>query len=93
LSVFYRETDFNNSDVGKIPEEWQLRTIGQICEILDSKRVPLNEETRRTRKGNIPYYGANGIVDHVNDYIFDDKLILLAEDGGYFDEYSTRPIA
>ncbi len=44
-------------------------------------------------KGAIPYYGANGIQGHINDYLFDEDLILLAEDGGYFDEYQSRPIA
>jgi type I restriction enzyme S subunit len=44
-------------------------------------------------KGDIPYCGANGIVDYVNDYVINDDIILMAEDGGYFDEYKTRPIA
>ena len=46
-------------------------------------------------KGSYPYYGANGIVDYIDQWIFDevDDLILLAEDGGHFDEFQTRPIA
>ena len=36
---------------------------------------------------------ANNVVDYVNDYIFDDELVLLAEDGGNFNEFSTKPIA
>ena len=44
-------------------------------------------------QGDIPYYGANGQVGTVDKFIFDEPLILLAEDGGYFDEYRTRPIA
>jgi type I restriction enzyme S subunit len=43
--------------------------------------------------GNIPYFGANGIQGYINKYIFDEDLILLAEDGGNFEEYHTRPIA
>jgi type I restriction enzyme M protein len=76
-----------------IPESWEIKKIEDVCDILDSKRIPLNEETRAKMKGNIPYYGANGVVDHINDFIFDDKLILIAEDGGYFEEYATRSIA
>ena len=68
-------------------------TIAQCCEILDSKRIPLNQEQREKIVGDVPYYGANGLQGYVNDHIFDDALILLAEDGGYFDEYQTRPIA
>ncbi len=81
------------TEIGEIPEEWETKTIEQTCKILDSQRVPLNEETRKDMKGNIPYYGANGVLDYINDHIFDDRLILIAEDGGYFEDYQNRPIA
>jgi type I restriction enzyme S subunit len=84
---------FKDTPIGKIPVDWEATTLENVCDILDGKRVPLNKEQRDKMKGNIPYYGANGIVDYINDYIFDEDLILLAEDGGYFDEYQTRPIA
>jgi len=77
----------------EIPEEWKMIAIEDCCDILDSKRIPLNSDERKQIKGNIPYYGANGIVDYVNKHIFDDNLILVAEDGGFFDEYQTRPVA
>jgi type I restriction enzyme S subunit len=76
-----------------LPEEWLIDTIEECCDILDFRRIPLSEETRRNMKGRYPYYGANGVLDYINDYIFDDDLILLAEDGGHFEEYRTRPIA
>ena len=44
-------------------------------------------------RGDYPYCGANGILDYVNDYVVDDDIVLIAEDGGYFDEYAYRPIA
>ena len=65
-------------------------TVGDCCEILDSQRKPITAKDRE--KGNIPYYGANGIQDYVNDYIFDDELVLVAEDGGNFGS-KTKPIA
>lgn len=43
--------------------------------------------------GPYPYCGANGVLDHVNDFVLDDDVILIAEDGGHFDEYAYRPIA
>lgn len=86
-------TEFKKTEIGEIPKEWEIKTIENLCEILDSKRVPLNEETRNQMKGNIPYYGANGVVDYINDFIFNEDLILLAEDGGHFSEFKTRPIA
>lgn len=67
--------------------------ISECCDILDNLRVPINDEIRQTMQGNIPYYGANGIQGFIDKYIFDEDLILLAEDGGNFEEYHTRPIA
>ena len=65
-------------------------TVEECCEILDSQRVPIKGSERSA--GEYPYYGANGIQDYVDDYIFDDELVLLAEDGGNFGS-KTRPIA
>lgn len=64
--------------------------VEDCCEILDSMRVPITASERE--EGEYPYYGANGIQDHVADYIFDDELVLLAEDGGNFGS-KERPIA
>ena len=62
----------------------------EVCDLLDSKRVPVTSNKRID--GPYPYYGANGIQDYVNDYIFDDDLVLLAEDGGNFGS-KDKPIA
>ena len=64
--------------------------LEDVAEILDNRRVPITASERI--KGVYPYYGANGIQDYVNGYIFDDELVLLAEDGGYFGS-ETKPIA
>ncbi|WP_051249734.1 restriction endonuclease subunit S [Maridesulfovibrio zosterae] len=72
---------------------WHPQTIGNTCEILDNKRIPLSSEQRSKIKGEIPYYGANGIVDYISKHLFDESLILLAEDGGHFEEYQDRSIA
>jgi len=64
--------------------------LEDCCDILDSQRVPITAADRT--KGEYPYYGANGIQDYVADYIFDDELVLLAEDGGNFGS-KERPIA
>lgn len=73
--------------------KFDLKSLGEISICMDGLRVPLNSEQRNKMKGSIPYLGANGVVDFVNDYTIDFPAILLAEDGGYFDEYKTRPIA
>jgi type I restriction enzyme S subunit len=72
--------------------KWNKLTIGEMCDVLDNQRIPLNEQTRQKMQGRIPYYGANGLQGYINDFLFDEDLILIAEDGGYFDEYNTRPI-
>ncbi len=64
--------------------------LAEVCEILDSQRIPITASNRN--KGIYPYYGANGIQDYVDDFIFDDELVLLAEDGGNFGS-KTKPIA
>lgn len=86
-------TEFKKTELGYIPKEWDIKKIEEICDILDSKRVPLNGKQRLKMQGDIPYYGANAIVDYINDYIFDDELILMAEDGGNFGEFREKPIA
>ncbi len=73
--------------------EWEVKRLRESTECLDGVRVPLNEAERAQRKGDYPYCGANGVLDFVNDYVIDDDIILMAEDGGYFDEYEYRPIA
>ena len=58
---------------------WQIKKIGEICDILDNKRKPVTQRDRIS--GKYPYYGATGIQDYVSEYIFDEKLILIGEDG------------
>ena len=76
-----------------IPEGWEVKKIDELCILFDNKRVPLNDDIRQKMQGYIPYYGANGIVDYIDSYIFDENLILLAEDGGNFEEWKIKPIA
>ena len=70
--------------------EWKKVKLKDISDILDSRRIPISEEKRI--KGKYPYYGANGIQGYINDYIFDEELVLLAEDGGNFGS-KIKPIA
>jgi type I restriction enzyme S subunit len=74
-------------------EKWEVKTLEHVINCLDNLRVPLNDSQRLNMKGDYPYCGANGILDFINDYMVDDDIILMAEDGGYYDEYQYRPIA
>lgn len=59
--------------------DWQTKKLGELCDVLDSRRKPVTQRDRVS--GEYPYYGATGIQDYVNNYIFDEKLILIGEDG------------
>lgn len=73
-----------------ISSSWEVIPLRNLCENLDSKRIPITSSDRET--GDVPYYGASGIVDYVKDYIFDEPLLLISEDGANLLARST-PIA
>ena len=70
----------------EIPEGWEVTTIGDVTVCHDSKRIPLTGNEREEIKGNIPYYGATGIMGYVNRPIFDGDYVLVAEDGSVMNE-------
>lgn len=75
-----------------LPAGWVVTPLRYAATCLDGKRVPLNEDERTRRQGSFPYWGANGIVDSIDDFIFDEPLVLLGEDGApFFDK--TKPVA
>lgn len=82
---YYRESllSFEEGEV-----EW--KNLGSLAENMDSKRKPVTSGSREA--GNIPYYGASGIVDYVKDYIFDGDYLLISEDGANLIARNT-PIA
>lgn len=61
--------------------EWDDIALGQLIDLFDHKRVPLSSQQRSERPGPYPYYGAQGIIDHIDDFIFDGRFILIPEDG------------
>jgi len=67
--------------------------IGDIADILDNLRIPINDEERQKRGGDVPYYGANGLQGFIDKPLFNEPLILIAEDGGNFEQFAERPIA
>jgi type I restriction enzyme S subunit len=77
------------TEMGPMPEHWEIVKLESVVEIHDSERVPLNDKQRQQMKGKYPYCGANGIVDYINDYLFDSEFILLAEDGGYWGAFDS----
>lgn len=72
---------YKQTEVGVIPEDWGVCELEDAVEFLDGSRRPIKSGDRAKISGIYPYYGASGIVDYVNDYIFDGDFILLGEDG------------
>ena len=70
--------------IGKIPEGWEVHKIKHLTENFDGKRIPISAEKRED--GKIPYYGATGVLDYVKDFIFNEELLLVGEDGAPFFE-------
>jgi type I restriction enzyme S subunit len=64
----------------ELPDGWCWASINQIAECLDNQRIPVNKAERANRTGDVPYYGANGLVGYIDDFIFDEPLVLVVED-------------
>ncbi|EMW3254804.1 MULTISPECIES: restriction endonuclease subunit S [Enterobacteriaceae] len=75
-----------DSELGEIPEGWELKSFGDVSKCYDKKRIPLSKPQREKKKGEIPYYGATSIMDYVDEYIFDGIYLLLGEDGSVIKE-------
>ena len=58
---------------------WEVKRLGEVCEILDNMRKPVTSTKRKP--GPYPYYGASGAIDYIDEYIFDERLLLIGEDG------------
>jgi type I restriction enzyme S subunit len=75
-----------------IPIGWEAVDFGDITFNLDAKRIPLSVTERKGREGDYDYYGASGVIDSIDDYLFDKPLLLIGEDGANLVNRST-PIA
>lgn len=76
----------------ELPEGWEWVRLGDATYNRDAERIPLSSDERMNRKGDFDYYGASGIIDKIDDYIFDKPLLLIGEDGANLINRST-PIA
>ena len=74
-----------------LPKGWQKRQLGELVDILDARRVPVNAKERESRPGAVPYYGAAGQVGWIDEALFDEPLVLLGEDGvQFFDRHKPK---
>jgi type I restriction enzyme S subunit len=77
--------------VGVLPKGWAIASVNQFAECLDRLRVPIRRDDRENAKGLYPYYGANGEVSRIDEFIFDDELVLVTEDETFYGR--EKPIA
>ena len=78
--------------LGKVPAHWTVGAVKRFVSVLDGRRVPLSGEERGGRVGEFPYYGASGVIDWIDEHIFDEDLVLVSEDGANLLNRAT-PIA
>jgi len=83
------EISVKQNQIGKIPKGWEIVKLEEFIDIYDKERIPLSEMERANRKGVYPYCGANGVLDYIDDYIFEGEFILLAEDGGSYGKFEN----
>ena len=97
MAKYQKYAEYKDSGVkelGSIPIDWNVSRIKYLTKCLDGQRIPLNGVERGDKKGNIPYWGANKIVDFIDDWLFDEELILLGEDGApFFDKLKNVAFA
>ena len=77
---------FVDSELGIIPEGWEVKNLFEVATLFDSKRKPLSGNERSQMDKIYPYYGATSIMDYVDDYIFDGTYLLMGEDGSVMTE-------
>jgi len=80
------EMIYNEELEKEIPKGWEVKKLSEISDNFDSKRIPLSSRERESRKGSFPYYGATGILDYIDDFIFDGTFVLMGEDGSVIDD-------
>lgn len=73
------------------PKSWEIVSVSEMADCLDSERIPVKRDDRQSTMGKYPYFGANGEVDRVDQYIFDDDLVLVTEDETFYGR--EKPIA
>jgi len=81
-----------SDELMELPEGWVWKPFEELVVNHDGRRIPVSSTDRQQRQGDFPYYGASGIIDYVDAYLFDGDYLLIAEDGANLISRST-PIA
>ena len=75
---------YKQTEVGVIPEDWEVASIGQAFDICNNLRLPISQALREKMAGPFPYYGPTGIQGYINEYRVEGEYALIGEDGDHF---------
>ncbi|MCE1155867.1 MAG: restriction endonuclease subunit S, partial [Bacteroidales bacterium] len=75
---------YKQTDIGVIPEDWEVKPVKHIFDVCNNQRLPISEEVRKKMQGIFPYYGPTRIQDYINEYRLEGEYALIGEDGDHF---------
>lgn len=81
---------FKDSSLGNIPVDWDVKRLGDCCEVHNNLRKPISALVRESMKGDYPYYGPTGMLDYINEYRVEGKFVLIGEDGDHFLKFKSQ---
>jgi type I restriction enzyme S subunit len=81
---------FKQTEVGVIPEDWEVAPVDQAFEVCNSLRLPLSQAVRERMAGPYPYYGPTSIQGYINEYRVQGEYVLIGEDGDHFLKWRER---
>jgi len=83
---------FKQTEVGVIPEDWNVKSINETFDICNELRLPLSKDVRKKMQGIYPYYGPTKILDYLNEYRVEGEYALIGEDGDHFLKWRDMPM-
>jgi len=83
---------YKQTEVGVIPEDWELKPIGESFNICNHLRYPISQDVRKKMVGEYPYYGPTRVQDYINEYRVEGEYALIGEDGDHFLKWQESPM-
>jgi len=83
---------YKQTEVGVIPEDWEVKPVGEAFEVHNHLRVPISQKEREKIAGKYPYYGPTGIQGYINEYRIEGQYALIGEDGDHFLKWREMPM-
>jgi len=83
---------YKKTQIGVIPIDWEIQSVGQAFEIFNNLRYPISEEVRKKQAGDYPYYGPTKVQGYINEYRVEGEYALIGEDGDHFLKWRESPM-